>query len=276
MKRLPTCLAWSLLLTSPGLAQPPEEAPEPPPQVTTEAPVDTPRSAAREPAAERPPLAAMPADRPLNAAFLVVDGVYGTELVAPWDVLEHVRAHAGERPAIEVFTVSPDGKAVTTAEGLVIGADYGFGDHPPVDLLVVPSAEGSRDRDLENKAMVAWVKKTGGEARWVMSLCWGAFVLGEAGLLDGRAATTFPADYDRLAQAFPGTDVKVNLSFVHDGKVLTSQGGVRSYEVALYLVGHLYGEETAEAIAGGLLVPWPPDLDGGPDFSIVGPAADEP
>lgn len=273
MKRLTTCLALSLLLTSPGLAQPPEEAPEPAPEVTTERPVDTPRSAAREPAAERPQV---PMDRPLRAAFLIVDGVYGTELVAPWDVLEHVRSYAGERPAIEVFTVSPNGDEVTTAEGLVIGADYGFGDHPPVDLLVVPSAEGSRDRDLDNEAMVAWVKKAAGQARWVMSLCWGAFVLGEAGLLDGRASTTFPADYDRLAQAFPATDVKVNVSFVHDGKVLTSQGGVRSYDVALYLVDHLYGEATAEEIAGGLLVPWPPDLDHGPDLSIVGPAADEP
>ena len=53
MKRLTTCLALSLLLTSPGLAQPPEEAPEPTPQVTTETPVDTPRSTSREPAAER-------------------------------------------------------------------------------------------------------------------------------------------------------------------------------------------------------------------------------
>jgi transcriptional regulator GlxA family with amidase domain len=113
------------------------------------------------------------------------------------------------------------------------------------------------------------VKKVGGEADYVMSLCWGAFVLGEAGLLDGRAATTFPADYDTFAERFPGTEVKVNVSFVHDGKALTSQGGVRSFDVALYLADLLYGEDAARGIGGGLLIPWPPDLETGPDFAVV-------
>lgn len=230
-----------------------------------------------EPAAERetvlepgeihipPPL---PTDRPLRAGFLVVDGVYGTELVAPWDVLEHTRVHVreGQGPGIEVFTVSPDGRPVTTAEGLEIGADHGFGDHPPIDLLVVPSADGSLDADLDDRAMLDWVAKTAAEARYTMSLCWGAFVLAEAGVLDGRAATTFPGDYELFAERYPEIETHVNLSFVHDGPVLTSQGGVKSFEAAMYLVDLLYGPDVARGIGGGLLVPWPPDLRHGPNF----------
>lgn len=197
-------------------------------------------------------------ERKLRAGFLVLDGVYNTELTAPYDVLEHTLYHAPEARGIEVFTVSPDGSSVTTAEGLEIRPDYGFADAPPIDILVVPSAKGSRAKDLERRELIAWVAKTGGSAGAVLSLCWGAFVLAQAGLLDGRALTTFPGDYDTFADRFPGLDLRINVSFVHSGKALTSQGGVRSFDAAMYLVDQLYGEPVAAGVGNGLLIPWPP------------------
>ncbi len=197
----------------------------------------------------------------LQAGFLVVDGVYNTELTAPFDVLEHTLYHAPEGTGIEVFTVSPDGLEITTAEGLRLVPDFGFDDAPPIDILVVPSAEGSRDRDLANPRLVEWVRETGAGARFVISLCWGAFVLAEAGLLDDVSCTTFPGDYDTFAQRFPGHDLRVNVSFVHSGKAITSQGGARSFDAAMYLVDLLYGRSVAQGIGRGLLIPWPqPDL----------------
>ena len=231
--------------------------PAPPPaQITASgAPTQPPAGGKTDPAA----LLALPTDRPLTAGFVVVDGVYNTELMAPWDVFEHARHHTGSRPAIELFAVSPDGAPVTTAEGLRILPDHGFDDAPPIDILVVPSAEGSRDRDLENEALIGFVRERGEAARFVVSLCWGAFVLARAGLLDGRACTTFPSDYQRFAESFPAADLHVNVSFVHQGHFLTSEGGARSYLAAMYLVDLLYGEQVAAGIGRGLLIPWPPD-----------------
>lgn len=203
-----------------------------------------------------------PLDRPLRAAFLVVDGVYNSELVAPYDVLQHTRFHTdAERqgPGIEVFTVSPGGEPVTTFEGLRLVPDHSFETAPRADVLVVPSAEGSMGADLEDETMLAWVRRTAEGARYVVSLCEGAFVLAEAGLLDERAATTFPADYEVFAGRYPDVDLKVNVSFVHDGPFLTSQGGARSYDVAMYLVDLLYGPEVARGVGRGLLIPWPPE-----------------
>lgn len=208
-----------------------------------------------------------PPDRPLRAGFLVVDGVYNSELVAPYDVLHHTVFHTegrGRGPGIEVFTVSPDGRPVTTFEGLRLDPDHSFEDAPAIDILVVPSAEGSMGGDLENRPMIDWVRRTAGAASYVMSLCDGAFVLAEAGLLDGRSATTFPADYDALARRYPAVELRINVSFVHDGELLTSQGGARSYDVAMYLVDLLYGEEVARGVGRGLLLPWPPDPDAVP------------
>ncbi len=200
-------------------------------------------------------------DRPLRAAFLVVDGVYNTELTAPYDLLEHVAYAVKKDPAahpIEVFTVSPDGKTVTTAEGLKITPDYSFANHPKVDILVVPSAEKSTKSDLDDERLVGWVREQGGQARYVVSLCWGAFLLAKAGLLDEHRATTFPSSIDELGKRFGKVTVERGPSFVHDGKMLTSQGGVKSFDVAMYLVDHLYGEAVATRVGGGLIIDWPP------------------
>ena len=204
------------------------------------------------------PLAAgdLPTDRRLNVGFLIVDGVYNSELMAPYDIFHHTVFHT--EPGMEVFTVSPDGEAVVSFEGLEIGAHHDFETAPPIDVLVVPSAEHSMDTDLDNAEMIAWVREVGGRARYVVSLCDGAFVLAKAGLLDGRVSTTFPGDLDAYEAMFPSLDVRRGLSFVHDGPMLTSQGGAKSYDVAMYLVARLYGDEVAAGVGRGLIIDWPP------------------
>ncbi|HEV2855006.1 MAG TPA: DJ-1/PfpI family protein [Thermoanaerobaculia bacterium] len=237
---------------------PPPQAPAPQPAPTP--PMDTAGTTSDPATSDLPPSVPpedLPRDRPLRAAFLVVNGVYNSELMAPFDVFQHTKFHA--QPGIEPFTVSPDGQPVTTFEGLRIAPAYGFQNAPEADILVVPSASGSMDKDLRNQALIDWVRQAGGRARHVVSLCDGAFVLGQAGLLDGVPATTFPDDYKRFAQMFPKTDLRINVSFVDAGKILTSQGGARSYDVAMHLVDRLYGPQVAQGVGHGLLIQWPPN-----------------
>ena len=200
----------------------------------------------------------LPSDRPLRAGFLLVDGIYNTELMAPWDVFQHTQYHSAPHPGIEVLTIAQEKAPITTAEGLTIVPDHSFATAPPLDILVVPSAEHSRDSDRTNAELVAWVRTAGSQSRFVVSLCWGAFILAEAGLLDSHACTTFPGDFRSFAEAFPDLDLRINVSFVHDGGVLTSQGGTRSYDVAMYLVDLLFGEVVAKGVGSGLLIEWPP------------------
>lgn len=215
-----------------------------------------PDASSSAPAWERvPPPAALDLSRKLSAGFLIVDGVYNSELMAPYDILQHTIFHA--QPGIEVFTVSPDGSPVVSFEGLTIGAHYSFEDAPPIDILIVPSAEGSMDADLKNAAMLDWVREVGAGASFVVSLCDGAFVLATAGLLEGRRCTTFPGDQDRFAETFPDLDLVRGVSFVHDGPTMTSEGGAKSYDVAMYLVDHLYGEKVAQGVGRGLIIDWP-------------------
>jgi transcriptional regulator GlxA family with amidase domain len=195
------------------------------------------------------------AEPPLkNIGFLVLPGVYNSELMAPYDVFHHLRFHVKDAPA--VFTVAPHEGAVRTFEGLSLQPAYTFKNAPPIDLLVVPSAEHNMDADLRDKALLDWVKATGDRARYVLSLCDGGFILAKAGLLDGLEATTFPGDQDRFGEWFPALRLQRGPLFVHDGKAITSVGGARSYEPALYLVEKLYGRQVALKIGEGLVIDW--------------------
>jgi transcriptional regulator GlxA family with amidase domain len=215
------------------------------------------RSHAPSPVVQEPTSSVAEATAPrrqLQVGFLLVDGVYGSELVAPFDVFHHTVFHAD--PGMRVFTVGRERRAVTTFEGLRIEPDFGFDAHPPIDVLVVPSAENSMGSDLADRALVDWVADAGLRADWVLSFCDGAFVLAQAGLLDRRRSTTFPADVALLRARFPTLEVLEDVSFVHDGPCITSVGGAKSYEAALYLCELLYGRTVAEEIGRGLVIDW--------------------
>ena len=88
------------------------------------------------------------------------------------------------------------------------------------------------------------------------SHCDGAFVLAKAGILDNVTSTTFPSDIETYRLKFPHLKVQDSVLFVHDGKYITSAGGAKSFEAALYLCEHLYGKEIAQSLAKGLVIDW--------------------
>jgi transcriptional regulator GlxA family with amidase domain len=192
-----------------------------------------------------------------NVGILIMDGVYNTELTAPMDIFQHTIFRKGIK-AMNVFLIAEDMDVVTTFEGMRILPDYSYldGKHPDIDILVVPSAEHHLDTDLENEALIQWVAEVGAKAEYVTSHCDGAFVLAKARLLDNVASTTFPSDIPKYKEVFPHLDVREDVMFVHDGKYITSAGGARSFDGALYLCEHLYGKEIAQSLAGGLVIDW--------------------
>lgn len=192
-----------------------------------------------------------------NVAFLVMDGVYNTELTAPFDIFQHTIFRDSIR-AMNTFLVANTHEPVTTFEGLRLLPDFNYltDSLPRIDILVVPSAEHHLDTDLEDRAMLEFVRRADRQARFVTSHCDGAFVLAAAGLLDGHVSTTFPSDIGLMREKFPHLDIRENVLFVHDGKYITSAGGARSFEAALYLSELLYGPAVARSLAGGLVIDW--------------------
>ncbi len=194
------------------------------------------------------------ADTPVTAGFLVLEGVYNSELMAPWDIFHHTIFHTN--PGMRVLTVGREAGEVRTFEGLILNVQFALEDAPEIDVLVVPSAVNNMDTDLDDERLIRWISERGRSARYVLSLCDGAFLLAEAGLLDGRRCTTFPGDIAAFRRRFDGLTVVEGVSFVADGPAITGVGGARSYDPALYLVERLYGENAARGVARGMVLDW--------------------
>jgi transcriptional regulator GlxA family with amidase domain len=192
-----------------------------------------------------------------NVGFLIMDGTFNTELTAPYDIFQHTIFREGIKP-MNVFTIADSDDPITTFEGMRILPDFNYLNDilPKIDILVVPSAEHHLDSDLENEVMINFVKKVAQDAQFITSHCDGAFVLAKAGLLDGKVATTFPSDIDKMRAMFPNLDIRKDVLFVHDGNTITSAGGAKSFEAALYLCEYLYGAEIARSLSGGLVIDW--------------------
>lgn len=203
-----------------------------------------------------------------TALFVIADKVYNSELMAPYDVLQHT-VFRDDQDYIQTAVVSADGKPVETFEGITVVPHYSFANAPKADILVIPSTEGSLDRDLNDEIYMDWLKEAVNQAEWVLTVCDGAFPLAATGALDGRVATTFPGDRKKLQEMFPKIDVRFDVRMVVDGKLITSVGGGMSYEPAFYLVETLYGKEHADASARGLVWPW--DLETLPHLVVERP-----
>ncbi len=200
-----------------------------------------------------------------NVAFLIMDGVYNTEFTAPFDIFQHTQYRENIK-AMNTFTVANTLEPITSFEGLRILPDFDYTreELPKIDILVVPSAEHHLDTDLQDTTMLNFVRKVAKETLYMTSHCDGAFVLAKAGLLETVASTTFPSDIVKYKAMFPNLEVKDSVLFVHDGKYITSVGGAKSFEAALYLCELLYGKEITKSLAQGLVIDW--DLETIPKF----------
>lgn len=196
-------------------------------------------------------------DNRYNVAFLIMDGTYNTEFTAPYDIFQHTQYRKNIK-AMNTFTVANTLAPITTFEGLRILPDFDYTKDvlPSIDILVVPSAEHHLDKDLEDSALLDFVRQVDKKALLVTSHCDGAFILAKAGVLDRVTSTTFPSDIVKYKAMFPALKVKDSVLFVHDGKYITSAGGAKSFEAALYVCELLYGKEISESIAKGLVIDW--------------------
>jgi transcriptional regulator GlxA family with amidase domain len=177
---------------------------------------------------------------PITVGILLLNKPYITEFAGPLDVYHHVPVEK-----LNVFIISDTDQELVTYEGMPFRAHYTIDNAPKLDVLVVPSGAGSLDADRKNVRVINWIKQAAREAKFITSHCEGAFLLGQAGLLDNKDATTFHVDTAALQQQYPTCRVQKDRRVVVDGNLVTSAGGLASYEAALYVVEKLFGKDQA-------------------------------
>jgi transcriptional regulator GlxA family with amidase domain len=196
----------------------------------------------------------------LNAAVLVFDEVEVLDFCGPFEVLASTRASggSGERDrAFDVYTVAAGPGTVRCRGGLLVQPNYTIADAPPPDVLVVPGGYGVL-RALEDRATIDWVGRVARSARLTTSVCTGAFLLAEAGLLDRQPATTHWAEIAAMRARFADVDVRDDYRVVDLGRVITSAGVSAGLDMALHAVERLLGRRTAEESARSIEYNWNP------------------
>lgn len=195
----------------------------------------------------------LPHSRPvIRVGIVLFDGVEPIDYAGPYEVF----AQAG----FSVATISADGRAVT-GMGLKVTPDYSFANAPPFDILVVPG--GSVGPPASDPPLLAFVRKRSGEARQVLSVCTGTYILAAAGLLDGLEATTYTESVRHLAAEYPKIHVVSDARWVDNGKIVTSAGLTTGMAAALHIVAKLKGTDVARDVSMRMEYAWQPDATAG-------------
>jgi transcriptional regulator GlxA family with amidase domain len=181
----------------------------------------------------------------IRIAIAVFAGAEELDFVGPWEVLALWRSLLPND--VDVFLVGEDDKPVTCAKGMRVLADRTWDSLEPVDVLIYPGGRGTRPQ-LGVERIRARIHQVQAQGALMASVCTGALVFADAGLLDGKPATTYWSAFDELLPLGRGIDPRPQDRFVDAGNVITAAGVSAGIDMALYLIGRLASPETAREV----------------------------
>lgn len=179
--------------------------------------------------------------------ILVFDGVDELDFVGPLDVFSYA---SGWGRNGKVLTIGRHEGALRGVNGLKFEAQYTIRNAPPIDILIVPGGRGTEALS-KDQAVLDWINERAAHARFVCSVCTGSFVLQAAGLTDQRRITTHSKMIAQL-RAAGSSEVVSGERFVTDGNIVTAAGVSAGIDMALWVVGEVYGAEHAKSVRASL------------------------
>ncbi|SDQ05485.1 DJ-1/PfpI family protein [Virgibacillus salinus] len=149
----------------------------------------------------------------------------------------------------EVFTLSETGMKIKTHSGIKVEPDFSIDDSPELDILIVPGGPLRAVQSIaKNQKIIDWIIKHK-SIEYICSVCTGAYILGETGLLDGKKATTHHLALKLLQEKYPEIQALSDRKVVQDGNIISSGGVSSGINMALYIIEQIVGEFTAERTA---------------------------
>jgi transcriptional regulator GlxA family with amidase domain len=189
----------------------------------------------------------------MQTAILIFEKITALDAIGPYEVLRSV-------PGWEVkFVGLEKGQVRTDSGALGLNADYSLDEVANPDIVLVPGGEGNRPL-MEDEAVLSWLRSVDEGTKWTTSVCTGSLVLGAAGLLEGKRATSHWLFLEQLREF--GAD-PVGGRYVEDGKVVTAAGVSAGIDMALHLVSRELGPEVAQAVQLGIEYDPQPPFDAG-------------
>jgi transcriptional regulator GlxA family with amidase domain len=197
----------------------------------------------------------------LRVLILAFDGVEALDFAGPFEVFTTAsrvsqRMRPGSAAPFEVASVAhvAAGQPVQARAGLQLLANHALAGSLPADVLIVPG--GVVDAPMASPETLRWIARTAAEAKIVASVCTGAFLLAASGVVTDDAVTTHWEDVAELRERFPSLDVRKDVRWVDNGRVVSSAGISAGIDMSLHLVERLAGRELAERTARQMDYAW--------------------
>ena len=193
----------------------------------------------------------------LTVGILIFDGVEVLDFCGPFEVFAgatRIDDNGEYHSLFEVVTIAEVDKIITCAGGLQVKPHATIEDHPSLDILVVPG--GSVARELTNPRVLEWIGKQDQQTRLTTSVCTGAYLLAQSGLLDQRQATTHWFWIEQMQQRYPAVKVLAGTRIVDEGHIITSAGISAGIDMSLHVVSRLFGEPVAAQTARNMEYEW--------------------
>jgi transcriptional regulator GlxA family with amidase domain len=195
-----------------------------------------------------------------TVGILLFPEVEVLDFCGPFEVFSVTRLNEEKRreqpSPFRVLLIADSAEPVSAAGGMRVLPDCTSTACPALDILLVPGGWGTRDQ-MNNARLIDWIRQRSKKVETLTSVCTGSLLLGQAGLLDGRRATTHWSALSLLRERFPKITVVDDQHVVEEGNILTSAGISAGIDLALRIVARYFGEPVARNTARYMEYPYP-------------------
>ena len=183
----------------------------------------------------------------VKVGIFVFNEVEVLDFAGPFEVFSLTRD--GDNKLFDVIIIGETRETVSARNGLKILPAATFKDNLDLDILIIPGGYGAEKIEIKNKAAIDWITEQQKRVKILASVCTGAFLLAECGLLNNKKATTHWMNLDKLENNYPKIEVIRNIKFVDEGEILTSGGISAGIDLSFHIVSRLFGAEIAKKTA---------------------------
>lgn len=183
----------------------------------------------------------------VKVGIFIFNDVEVLDFAGPFEVFS--LANKNNNLIFEVFTISENEEIIKAKNGLMVKSNYTFNDNYEIDILIIPGGYGAEKIEIQKEKTLNWIIKQSKKIDILASVCTGALLLAECGILRNKKATTHWMDLDRLESDYPDIEVIRNVKYVDEGNILTSGGISAGINMSFHIIRKLFGIEIAKSTA---------------------------
>lgn len=193
-----------------------------------------------------------------SVGILIFDDVEVLDFSGPFEVFSVARPvgeSSDEFKLFTVMTIAEEDRIVSCRGGLLVKPNTTIENHPTLDILVVPGGQGTR-RERHNQQLLDWIVQQDQHTNLTTSVCTGAFLLAERGILDHHRATTHWSSIEWMRSMYPSIEMVADERVVDEGHTITSAGVSAGIDMSLHVVSRFYGPDVAKWTARRMEYDW--------------------